>query len=199
MLTSLHRIVTFQYVFGSAGDGDVGLARLATREVARCEMSTSGEKSMKVAIGCDEAGYALKEILKPFIVALGHEVTDFGTFDGKPVLYPDIGHAVAAAVAAGKHESAVLICGTGIGMAITANKVKGIRAAQCHDTYSAERARKSNDAQIVTFGARVIGPELAKSIVNSFLASHFNGGPSAEKVERIKAYENGATERPIQV
>ena len=77
---------------------------------------------------------------------------DFGAFDSKPVLYPDIGHAVAAAVAAGRHDSAVLICGTGIGMAITANKVKGVRAAQCHDTYSAERARKSNDAQIVTLG-----------------------------------------------
>ena len=96
---------------------------------------------MKIAIGCDEAGYALKEILKPFILAQGHEVTDFGTFDCKPVLYPDIGHAVATAVAAGKHDSAVLICGTGIGMAITANKVKGIRAAQCHDTYSGPSGR----------------------------------------------------------
>jgi ribose 5-phosphate isomerase B len=146
---------------------------------------------MKIAIGSDEAGYALKEILKPFIVAEGHEVADFGTFDGKPVLYPDIAHAVAVAVAAGEQESAVLICGTGIGMAITANKVKGIRAAQCHDTYSAERARKSNDAQIVTLGARVIGAEVAKSVVRVFLAARFNGGPSAEKVERILAYENG--------
>ena len=146
---------------------------------------------MKIAIGSDEAGYALKEILKPFIVAEGHEVADFGTFDGKPVLYPDIAHAVATAVAAGEQDSAVLICGTGIGMAITANKVKGIRAAQCHDTYSAERARKSNDAQIVTLGARVIGPELAKSVVHSFLAARFSGGPSAAKVERIIAYESG--------
>ena len=89
----------------------------------------------------------------------------------------------------GKCESAVLICGTGIGMAITANKVKGIRAAQCHDTYSAERARKSNDAQIVTLGARVIGPELAKVIVHTFLAARFSGGPSAAKVERILACE----------
>ena len=146
---------------------------------------------MKIAIGADEAGYALKEILKPFIVAEGHEVADFGTFDGKPVLYPDIAHAAAAAVAAGEQESAVLICGTGIGMAITANKVKGIRAAQCHDTYSAERARKSNDAQIVTLGARVIGPELAKTIIATFLSARFAGGPSAAKVERILAYENG--------
>ncbi len=144
---------------------------------------------MKIAIGCDEAGYALKEILKPFIVAEGHEVADFGAFDSKPVLYPDIGHAVATAVAAGKCENAMLICG--IGMAITANKVKGIRAAQCHDTYSAERARKSNDAQIATIGARVIGPELATVILHSFLAARFSGGPSAAKVERIVAYESG--------
>jgi len=150
---------------------------------------------MKIAIGCDEACYALKEILKPFIAAQGHEVADFGTFDRKPALYPDVGQAVAA----GKRDSAVLICGTGIGIAITANKVKGIRASQCHDTYSAERARKSNDAQIVTLGARVIGPELAKSILNSFLAARFSGGPSAEKVEPIKAYENEETERPIRV
>jgi len=142
---------------------------------------------MKIAIGCEKAGYALKEILKPFIVAEGHEVADFGTFDCKPVLCPDIGHAVAA----GKCESAVLICGTSIGMAITANKVKGIRAAQCHETYSAERARKSNDAQTVTIGARVIGPELAKVIVHSFLAARFSGGPSAAKAERIVAYESG--------
>lgn len=146
---------------------------------------------MKVAIGCDEAAYELKENLKSFITAEGHEVADFGTVDGKPVLYPDIAHALATAVAEGRHDSGVLLCGTGIGMAITANKVKGIRAAQCHDTYSAERARKSNDAQIVTLGARVIGPELAKVIVHTFLTSQYEGGRSAPKVERIIAYESG--------
>ena len=145
---------------------------------------------MKIAIGCDEAGFALKEILKPFIAVPAFGDPRYVRVDGKPVLYPDIGHAVAAAVAAGQYDSAVLICGTGIGMAITANKVKGIRAAQCHDTYSAERARKSNDAQIITLGARVIGTELAKSVVERFLASHFSGGPSAAKIERIRAYEN---------
>jgi ribose 5-phosphate isomerase B len=118
---------------------------------------------MKIAPGRDEAGYALKEILKPFIVAEGHEVDDFGTYDTEPVLYPDIGHAVATAVAAGKCESAVRICGTGIGMAIAANKEKGVRASQRHDAYSAERARRSNNAQIVMLGARVIGPELANA------------------------------------
>ncbi len=146
---------------------------------------------MKIAIGFDEAAFDLKETLKYFLAAEGHEVRDFGTFDNKPVLYPDIAYAVATAVAAKQYDRAVLLCGTGIGMAITANKIKGIRAAQCHDTYSAERARMSNDAQIITMGARVIGPELAKTILHSFLASEFQGGRSAPKIERILAYENG--------
>jgi ribose 5-phosphate isomerase B len=123
---------------------------------------------MKIAIGCDEVGYALKEILKPFTAAQGHEFADFGALDGKPVLYPNFEHAVAAS----KHNHAVPICGTGM----TANKVKGIRAAQCQDTYSAERARKSNDAHIVTLGARVIGPELIETVVERSLAARFNGG-----------------------
>ena len=147
---------------------------------------------MKVAIGSDEAAYDLRETLRDFIESLGHEVEDFGTFNREPVLYPDVAHALATAVHERRFDRGVLICGTGIGMAITANKVKGIRAAQCHDTYSAERARKSNDAQIVTMGARVIGPELAKTIVQTFLSSEFKDGPSTPKVERIKAYEDAA-------
>ena len=99
-----------------------------------------------VAIGCDEAGYELKELLKRHIEALGYPVTDFGTHSTAPVLYPDIALAVATAINAGEQRLGVLVCGTGIGMAISANKVLGIRAAQAHDTYSAERARKSNDA-----------------------------------------------------
>lgn len=142
-----------------------------------------------VAIGCDEAACVLKELIKAHLQDNGYSVADFGTHDDQPVLYPDIAIAVAEAVAAGTHDRAVLLCGTGIGMAISANKVTGIRAAQAHDTYSAERARKSNDAQIVTIGARVVGPELAKSIVSAFMASDFSGGGSSAKVERIKAYE----------
>ena len=142
-----------------------------------------------IAIGCDEAACDLKELIKDHLAESGFEVVDFGTFDYQPVLYPDIAIEVAEAVAAGMHDRAVLLCGTGIGMAISANKVAGIRAAQAHDTYSAERARKSNDAQIVTLGARVVGPELAKSIVSAFMESEFTGGRSAPKVERIKAYE----------
>ncbi|MEO1250459.1 MAG: ribose 5-phosphate isomerase B [Pseudomonadota bacterium] len=142
-----------------------------------------------VAIGCDEAACALRDIVKEHLSALGYEVTDFGTHDNQPVLYPDVAIEVAEAVSEGKHDRAILLCGTGIGMAISANKVPGIRAAQAHDTYSAERARKSNDAQIVTLGARVVGPELAKSIVSSFMESDFAGGGSMAKVDRIKSYE----------
>jgi len=145
---------------------------------------------MKIAIGCDEAANALKDILKQSLIDDGYEVEDYGTNNNQPVMYPDVAVAVAEGVMAGKHERAILLCGTGIGVAISANKVKGIRAAQAHDTYSAERAMKSNNAQIITIGARVVGPELAKSIVSAYLSSEFSGGASAEKVSRIKHYED---------
>jgi ribose 5-phosphate isomerase B len=144
---------------------------------------------MKIAIGCDEAAYELKELIRKYLRELDHEVEDFGTYDNRPVLYPDVAFAVAEKVAAGTFPRAILMCGTGIGMAICANKVPGVRAAQAHDTYSAERARKSNDAQILTMGARVIGPELAKTIVDAWLKSEFEGGGSTRKVERIREYE----------
>ncbi|WP_420991950.1 ribose 5-phosphate isomerase B [Cupriavidus sp. 30B13] len=146
---------------------------------------------MKLAIGCDEAAFDLKELLKQHLATRGFDVTDFGTHDASPVHYPNIAFAVAEKVAQGDFERAVLLCGTGIGMAIAANKVCGIRAAQCHDTYSAERASRSNDAQIITMGARVVGPELAKAIVDTWLAASFLGGRSAPKVARIKEYEDG--------
>ena len=145
--------------------------------------------STSIAIGCDEAAYELKQTLKTFVESHGYTVTDFGTHDGQPVLYPDIALAVAEAIRAGRHTRGILLCGTGIGMAMSANKVPGIRAAQAHDTYSAERAAKSNDAQIVTIGARVVGPELAKAIVKSFLASEFEGGRSVPKVARMAEIE----------
>ena len=145
---------------------------------------------MQIALGCDEAAYDLKLVLKEFLESSGHDVADFGTFDGAPVLYPDIAAEVATSVAKGHNERGVLLCGTGIGMAISANKVHGIRAAQCHDTYSAERAQKSNNAQIISIGARVVGPELAKSIVAKYLDSSFAPGPSSAKIARIDALEN---------
>ena len=144
---------------------------------------------MKLAIGCDEAACELKNVIKNHLLEQHHEVVDFGTFEDEPVLYPDVGIKVAEAVVAGEFERAILLCGTGIGMAISANKVPGARAAQCHDTYSAERASRSNNAQIITLGARVIGSELAKAIVDRYLQSSFDGGNSSAKVDRIVEYE----------
>jgi ribose 5-phosphate isomerase B len=144
-----------------------------------------------VAIGSDEAGYVLKGMVAEVIRAEGWEVDDFGCHSTDPVDYPDVAFAVAHAIARGEYARGVLICGTGIGMAIAANKVQGVRAAQAHDPYSAERARKSNDAQILTLGARVIGPELAATLVRIWLASEFAGGGSARKVAKISAGETG--------
>ena len=144
---------------------------------------------MKIAIGCDEAAYKLKVEIIHFLEEKGIEVDDFGAAAGDVVLYPDVAYTVADAVAAGKYERAILVCGTGIGMSICANKVPGVRAAVCHDPFSAERARKSNNAQIMCMGERVIGPELAKYLVNIWLACDFSGGGSAPKVARINELE----------
>jgi len=144
---------------------------------------------MTIALGADDAAVDLKNLIKSYLESQGIEVTDYGVHNSAPSLYPDIAAEVALAVSAHKHDRAILFCGTGLGMAITANKIPGIRAATCHDTYSAERARKSNDAQILTMGSRVIGPELAKSVVEAWLHSEFQGGGSAAKVDRIMEYE----------
>ena len=120
---------------------------------------------------------------------LGMAVLDVGCYDTQAVDYPDVAEDLAGRIATGDHQRGILICGTGIGMAIAANKVPGVWAAQCHDTYSAERARKSNNAQVLTMGARVIGPELAKQIVDSWLNSEFAGGASARKVAKIERLE----------
>ena len=145
--------------------------------------------TFSVAVGCDEAAYDLKETIKQHIQSLGYQVEDLGTVKDEQVLYPNIALAVANSIVEGRNRLGVLMCGTGIGVSITANKVPGIRAAQAHDTYSAERARKSNDAHILCMGARVVGPELAKSIVSSFLESDFAGGGSQAKVDRIAEIE----------
>ena len=143
-----------------------------------------------VAIGSDEAGYRLKGLLTSVLEEEGFQVVDFGCHSEDPVDYPDVAFDLANAVARGEHDRGILICGTGIGMSIAANKVPGVRAAQAHDPYSAERARKSNDAQILALGARVIGPELAKSIVRTWLAAEFAGGGSARKVAKINAADD---------
>ena len=144
---------------------------------------------MKIGIGADEAGFEMKEMLGKYLRDQGHEVINHGVYNTDPSLYPDTALKVAVAVAAGEQERGIIICGTGIGMAMTANKVPGIRAAQCHDTYSAERAQKSNNAQIITMGARVIGPELAKHIVDAWMHSDFKNSKSGPKVNRIMEIE----------
>ena len=144
---------------------------------------------MKIAIGCDEAGCGLKHTIIDLLQKEGIEVTDEGCRDDEVVLYPNIAERVANIVADGEADRGILICGTGIGMAMAANKVKGIRAAVCHDPFSTERSRKSNDAQIMCMGARVIGPELAKMLVKLWLTCDFAGGGSAPKVEAIKQME----------
>src|SRR5690606_3145776 len=119
----------------------------------------------------------------------GYEVVDYGARAGEVVMYPDVAFKVAEAVGNGEFERAVLVCGTGIGVCISANKVKGVRAAVCHDSFSAQRSRKSNNAQIVCFGERVIGLELAKDLLDIWLSSEFSGGGSTPKVNRICEYE----------
>jgi len=144
---------------------------------------------MRIVVGSDHLGRALKDALRDHLRAQGYVVDDAGTDSDDPVDYPDVGRAVAEDVAAGHHDRGVLVCGTGIGMAMAANKVPGIRAAQIADPYSAERAAKSNDAQIVTLGALTVGVEAAKLLVDAFMRSEFAGGRSAPKVAKIDAID----------
>jgi ribose 5-phosphate isomerase B len=149
----------------------------------------------RLAIGADDAGFELKRIISDYLDGLGVPYDDVGVENPDagsgpdPVDYPDVASTVAFGIRDGRFDRGILICGTGIGMAITANKVPGVRAAQAHDVYSAERARKSNDAQVLAMGARVIGPELAKLIVKAWLDSEFAGGASARKVAKIEGVE----------
>jgi len=142
---------------------------------------------MEIIIGSDHFGHALKEDLKVYLNELGHTVLDAGHHSAsEPVDYPDIAIVLAQRIASGEFQRGILICGTGIGMAMVANKVPGVRAACCHDPYSAERARKSNDAQVLTMGAQIVGSALARSLVDHWLASEFQGGRSAPKVAKVK-------------
>lgn len=144
---------------------------------------------MRVAVDCDDAGTELKRVVVEHLRSLGAEVEDLNLLDHRQTDYPDIGYNLAQRVARREFERGVLICGTGLGMCMIANKVAGVYAGVCHDVYSAERLRKSNDAQIITMGARVIGPELAKSILSAWIASEFEAGRSAPKVARMRELE----------
>ena len=138
---------------------------------------------MKIVLGADSAGKPLLDVIAAHLAGkAGLEVTDLS----QSGFYADIADRAASAIVAGEYERGVLFCGTGIGVCISANKVSGIRAALTHDSYSADRAAKSNNAQIITMGARVIGPELAKTIVDAWLAASFDpNGPSAGNVQAI--------------
>jgi ribose 5-phosphate isomerase B len=141
---------------------------------------------MRIGLGSDHNAFEMKDSLKEYITELGHEVVDYGCEDScTEVDYPKVAFDVASDINDNKLDRGTLVCGTGIGVAIAANKIPGIRAALCHDTYSAERAQKSNNAQILTMGAKIIGIEPAKQIVKAYLESDFPGGNSARKVQQI--------------
>jgi D-threo-aldose 1-dehydrogenase len=144
---------------------------------------------VRIAIGADHNGFVLKETVKRHLQELGHEVTDYGVPAHTLADYPDIAEMVARQVAAGQVDRAVLACGTGLGMAIVANKVPGVRAASVTDPYSAERAVKSNDAQVLCLGGKVIAAEVALLLVDHWLSSEFQGGESARKVSKIQALD----------
>ena len=143
-----------------------------------------------IAIGSDHGGFALKQEIMRHLEAAGYAFKDFGTYSADSCDYPVYGEAVARAVASGEFERGILICGTGIGISISANKVKGVRAALCGDCYSAEMTRRHNDANILALGARVLGTGLALKIVDTFLATEFEGGRHARRVAMIHDIEN---------
>jgi ribose 5-phosphate isomerase B len=144
---------------------------------------------MRIAIGCDHRGIGLKQFVIRLLAELGHSYEDLGTYDDNPVDYPDIARKVAAGVAQGSFDRGILICSTGIGMCMSANKVKGIRAAPCHDKFTATRSRLHNDANVLCLGAEVVSQEMAREVVTTFLNTEFEGGRHVRRLEKIRALE----------
>ncbi len=138
---------------------------------------------MKIVVGSDHGGYAVKEAMKEFLQKLGHEVTDVGTDSDSSVDYPDYAERVARAVSSGEFERGLLCCGTGIGMSMTANKVPGIRAAVCHNAYTAEMSRRHNDANVLCLGGRVLSVEEAQEILRVWMEASFDGKRHERRVE----------------
>ena len=141
---------------------------------------------MKIAVGCDHGGLHLKQEIKELLSTLGHEVEDFGTHSTESCDYPDIAEPVAHAVVDGTADRGILICGTGIGISIAANKIKGIRAALAHNEFTAKLSRLHNDANIIALGARVLGDSLAIACVETFINTEFEGGRHARRVGKIE-------------
>lgn len=149
-------------------------------------------RSHRIALGADHAGYPLKNLLKEYLAQRGYDVDDCGTFTSEPVDYPDIAATVARRVASGEAWRGIVIDGAGIGSAIAANKVPGIRAAHCYDLSSARNAREHNDANLLTLGARMIGDGLARDIVGAFLDTAFAGGRHRRRLDKLAALEREA-------
>ncbi len=144
-----------------------------------------------IALACDHSALEMKETVKQLLTEMGLEYKDFGTYTTDSCHYPIFGARAAKAVASGECEKGILICGTGIGISLAANKVKGIRCVACSEPYSARLSRQHNDANMLSIGARVIGPELAKMIVTEFLTTPFEGGRHQIRVDMLTAIENG--------
>ena len=145
---------------------------------------------MKISMASDHGGFNLKEDIKAWLTEQGHEVTDCGCYDTSSCDYPDFGEAAARAVAEGKCEKGIVICTTGIGISISANKVKGVRCALCSEPWSAEMTRRHNDSNMLAMGAGVVGPNLARQIVTAFLTNEFEGGRHQRRVDKMMAIEN---------
>ena len=137
---------------------------------------------MKISMGCDHGGYAMKEHLKAFLERKGHEVVDCGCHSTESVDYPAFAKAAAEEVAAGRCDRGIVVCTTGIGVSICANKVKGIRCALCSETFTSEMTRRHNDANMLAIGGGIVGPNLAEKIVDTFLSTEFEGGRHARRV-----------------
>ncbi len=145
--------------------------------------------AQRVALGCDHAGFALKEAVLEVLREFDIEVLDLGTHSLDSVDYPDFGESVGRAVATGRVQRGVVICGTGIGISIAANKVPSVRAALCHDTFSAKMSRAHNDANVLALGSRVVGVGLAQEIVRTWLTAEFEGGRHGARVEKLNRIE----------
>ncbi len=144
---------------------------------------------MCIALGCDHRGFRIKQAIMEFLPKLNHDYHDFGCYNIESVDYPDIAQKVAEAVTSGDFAQGILICSTGIGMSMAANKIKGIRAALCHDTFTAQRAREHNDANILCLGGENIDVDLALEIVRTYLSTNFEGGRHIPRLNKIKALE----------
>ena len=148
---------------------------------------------MKIAIGSDHAGFSLKQEMLPLLSQLGHQIEDVGAFDAQPSDYPDFARSVAVAVLLGRCERGIVVCGSGVGASVAANKIPGVRSALCHDTFSARQGVEDDDMNVICLGARVIGPALAAEVLKAFLAAKFSGADRhVRRLNKIKAIEQEA-------